>query len=250
MSTEKQNKGKITSLTTSGVMVIIACAMIILYVAAIKENRQHTDTIIEMKTTAEVVKTELTSTTTKLSEYDLELTKLKNLMKGIHNQDDLLKRDIFLYIDKKFQLIPRVVSLTIAEEILIQSKAENISPVLILGIMRVESGFNPSAVSKMNARGLMQVMPEWAPKLGLKKVSDLHDIDTNIQCGIKVLKIHIEEEDGNISKGLYRYVGKSDTYSGKVYAAIGEFVAFRSAIDTEMNNGKGDLKKANDSKSK
>ncbi len=91
--------------------------------------------------------------------------------------------------------------------------------------------FNPSAISKVNARGLMQVMPEWAKKFDLKKVTDLHDINTGIDSGIKVLKIHIQEQKGSIKKGLYYYVGKDKRYSGKVYEAMGRFVAFRSIID-------------------
>jgi len=162
-----------------------------------------------------------------------ELAKLKDRMEGIKNADDLLKRDIFLYIDKKFQIIPRTVALDIAEQVLSKSKEHDVSPELIIGIIQVESAFNPMAISKANARGLMQVMPEWAPKFGLKKVSDLHDIDTGIDSGIKVLKIHIDEGKGNITKGLYYYVGKSDSYAGKVYEAMGKFVAFRSTVDDD-----------------
>jgi len=170
---------------------------------------------------------------TKLQELESELAKLNDRMEGIKTNDDLLKRDVFLYIDKKFQIIPKTVSLDIAEQVLRLSKKHHIAPELVVGVIQVESAFNPMAISKANARGLMQVMPEWAPKFGLKKVSNLHDIDTNIDCGIQVLKIHIEEGKGNISKGLYYYVGKSDEYAGKVYQAMGKFVAFRSTIDDD-----------------
>ena len=51
-----------------------------------------------------------------------ELGKLRSRMEGIKNNDDLLKRDIFLYIDKKFQIIPRTVAVDIAEQILLLSK--------------------------------------------------------------------------------------------------------------------------------
>ena len=175
---------------------------------------------------------------------DEELEKLKVHMEGIKDNDDLLRRDIFLYIDRKFQIIPRTVALDIAEQVLKFSKKLKVSPELVVGIIEVESGFNPMSISSKNARGLMQVMPEWAKKFGLKKVSDLHDIDTGIESGIKVLKIHIDEAKGSISKGLYYYVGKSDSYSGKVYQAMGKFVAFRSTIDDDEVdvevNGNGD----------
>jgi len=187
--------------------------------------------ILEKSKVEEVVKS---STFMKeLDECHAELDKMRERMAGIKNVDDLLRRDIFLYIDKKFQLIPKTVSITIAEEIVKQAKESQVSPELVVGIIQVESAFNPMAISSKNARGLMQVMPEWAKKFGLKKVSDLHDIDTNISSGIRVLQIHVEEEKGNISKGLYRYVGKSESYAGKVYAAMGKFVAFRSTIDDD-----------------
>lgn len=151
--------------------------------------------------------------------------------------DALLERDIFIYIDKKFQLIPRTASEDIAKQIIIKSRAEGVSPELVVGIIEVESAFNPSAVSSANARGLMQVMPEWAKKFGLKKVSDLHDIDTGIECGIKVLKIHIEEEGGDLTDGLFKYVGGSDVYAGKVFTAMGKFVAYRSTIPNDQEKG-------------
>jgi hypothetical protein len=184
--------------------------------------------------TAQAYQNELKEKTSFIKECNVELSKLRERMEGIKNNDDLLKRDIFLYIDKKFQIIPRTVALDIAEQILILSKQYEVSPELVVGIIQVESGFNPMAISKANARGLMQVMPEWAPKFGLKKVSDLHDIDTGIESGIKVLKIHIEEDaKGNISKGLYYYVGKDKTYAGKVFECMGKFVAFRSTVDDD-----------------
>jgi len=200
----------------------------------LKDNNSLESDQAKMKSEISAKIAENQSLNTELVKCHDELEKLKERMTGIKNADDLLKRDIFLYIDKKFQIIPRTVALDIAEQILIMSKKHEVSPELIVGIIQVESAFNPMAISKKNARGLMQVMPEWAPKFGLKKISDLHDIDTGIECGIKVLKIHIEEDGkGNITKGLYYYVGKSDAYSGKVYEAMGKFVAFRSTIDDE-----------------
>jgi len=194
--------------------------------------------IAEVSAQAKTLKVEqqLLIKTKTLNNCDDELKKLRDRMAGIKTVDDLLKRDIFLYIDKRFQKIPKTISQEIADQVVTQSKEKNVSPELIIGIIQVESAFNPMAISSKNARGLMQVMPEWAKKFDLKKVSDLHDIDTNITSGIKVLRIHIEEAKGNISKGLYRYVGKSDPYAGKVYEAMGKFVAFRSTIDDDKVN--------------
>lgn len=179
------------------------------------------------------LKKTITESITNYNVCENEMIILSKRLDGIKDSNDLLKRDIFLYIDKKFQLIPKTVAMEIADQIIINSKKENVSAELIVGMIQVESTFNPMAISKKNARGLMQVMPEWKKKFGLKKVTDLHDISTNIQCGIKVLKIHIKEGHGSISKELYYYVGKSDSYASKVYEAMGRFVAFRSTLDDD-----------------
>jgi hypothetical protein len=163
---------------------------------------------------------------------DEEILKLKQTINDIKNSDDLLVRDIHMYIKTRYTTTATIVAKTVAENVVKISKEENISPILITGIIEVESLFNPSAISKKGARGLMQVMPEWIPKFEhLNTNSDLHDIDKNILAGIGVLKIHIDEENGNVAKGLYRYVGKDKTYADKVYNAMGRFVSFRSIID-------------------
>ena len=165
-----------------------------------------------------------------------DLEKLKKSMKRneIYNVNgNALKNEVFSYINKRYQMVPKSLAVFIAEHVVEISQQEGIPLELTLGIIEVESSFNPMAISKKNARGLMQVMPEWAPKFDLKKVNDLHDIDTNISCGIKVLKIHIEESKGSISKGLYRYVGRDDTYAGKVFEAMGRFIAFRTTLTKE-----------------
>jgi len=184
----------------------------------------------------EATKEELTSQVTELQG---ELDQLNIRLASIKNSSDLMKRDIVYYIDQKYQRVPKVVSNEIAEQVVILAKQNKLSPELILAIIEVESSFNPMAISSKNARGLMQVMPEWAPKFNLRRVNDLHDIETGIKIGIEVLKIHIfDDAKGSIHKGLYYYVGKSDSYAPKIYEAIGKFVTFRSTIDdNHITNG-------------
>ncbi len=235
----KENATKVQSMSNyvvmAGVLILVFVCVSIVYV-------DKTGQVSELKTQLDTSK--LLTETLKRDVLTLKdkVTDAKKLLIEYQNNpvdttgDALLQRDIFIYIDKKFQLIPRTASEDIAKQIIIKSRVGGVSPELIVGIIEVESGFNPSAVSSANARGLMQVMPEWAKKFGLKKVSDLHDIDTGIECGIKVLKIHIEEENHNLTRGLFKYVGGSDAYAGKVYKAMGKFVAYRSTIPD--NNGK------------
>jgi hypothetical protein len=54
------------------------------------------------------------------------------------------------------------------EDIFIVSQEYNIDPLLLHAIAEIESDFNPKAVSKAGARGLMQVMPDTARRFGMQ----------------------------------------------------------------------------------
>jgi soluble lytic murein transglycosylase-like protein len=60
---------------------------------------------------------------------------------------------------------------------------------LIWAVIRAESGFEPRAVSRRGARGLMQLMPETAAILGVRDVFDPHE---NIDAGARHLRALIE----------------------------------------------------------
>jgi len=60
---------------------------------------------------------------------------------------------------------------------------------LIWAVIRAESGFQPRAVSRRGAGGLMQLMPETAAILGVRDVFDPHQ---NIDAGVRHLRALIE----------------------------------------------------------
>lgn len=60
---------------------------------------------------------------------------------------------------------------------------------LIRAVIQVESDFNPMCVSRKNARGLMQLMPETARHYG---VTQVHDPEQNIRAGILHLREMLE----------------------------------------------------------
>jgi len=174
-----------------------------------------------------------------------EIDKLTTVIENIKDENDFLQRDIKLYIETTHPRVPTIVVDSIAENIVELSKKYNISPELIVGIIKVESSFNPMAVGPKtdhgHARGLMQIMPEWVKKLKLKNQYNFHEINIGIESGIKVFLIHLKEAKGDISTGLYYYVNKDKLYVNKVYAAIGRFVAFRSTIDDDSRNVETDI---------
>jgi soluble lytic murein transglycosylase-like protein len=52
-----------------------------------------------------------------------------------------------------------------------------ISPTLLAAVAKVESGYNPNAVSKAGAQGLMQIMPSTAAGLGINPLDPAQAID-------------------------------------------------------------------------
>lgn len=70
------------------------------------------------------------------------------------------------------------------------AKTYGVSSKLIHAIIKVESSYNPRAVSPKGARGLMQLMPATARRFG---VSDSFDPEENIIGGVKYLRYLFEE---------------------------------------------------------
>lgn len=78
-------------------------------------------------------------------------------------------------------------------------------PDLVLGIMQVESNYNPTAVSVRGAYGLMQVnLAVWKEELSIDE-GKIFDIDYNIDLGLQILKRYLLESNGNIQRALHLY---------------------------------------------
>ena len=81
----------------------------------------------------------------------------------------------------------------------------NLDPMRLLAITRVESRFNPNAVSKHGAKGLMQVMAR-VHKDRLKGRSP-YNLYTSIEVGSSIYKDYLDQAGGNAIKALKMYVG-------------------------------------------
>lgn len=96
-----------------------------------------------------------------------------------------------------------------------------LKPEIVLAIIEVESNFNPYAVSRAGAHGLMQIMPFWLKEIG-QPGDNLFRVHTNLRFGCTILKYYLNKENGNLFRALGRYNGSlgSWTYPKKVYRAF------------------------------
>ncbi|MFN0121021.1 MAG: lytic transglycosylase domain-containing protein [Blastocatellia bacterium] len=99
------------------------------------------------------------------------------------------------------------------------SARHQVDATLIYLVMRQESSFNQRAVSRVGARGLMQLMPASARRFG---VSNVHDPAQNIDGGVRYLKFLLDlyQRDLNLTLAAYnagehavaRYNGRVPPY--------------------------------------
>lgn len=81
-----------------------------------------------------------------------------------------------------------------------------LDPHLVLSLIEVESGFRKYAVSKVGARGYMQVMPFWTKAIGTSDQNLFH-LRTNLRYGCTILRYYLDKEKGDLYRALGRYNG-------------------------------------------
>ncbi|HEX7318126.1 MAG TPA: lytic transglycosylase domain-containing protein [Pyrinomonadaceae bacterium] len=86
--------------------------------------------------------------------------------------------------------------------IVASSNRHGVDPLLIYSIMHRESSFKKFALSNKGARGLMQLMPATAARLGVR---DIFDPQQNIDGGVKYMRFLLDLFDGDVRLALAGY---------------------------------------------
>ncbi len=91
------------------------------------------------------------------------------------------------------------------------SRSNGLDPYLVAALIRQESEFNPNAVSRMNAYGLMQLLPSVGKSIARKdgvrhfSTSELLDPSVNLRLGTQDLRKSIDRYDGKVEYALAGY---------------------------------------------
>lgn len=90
----------------------------------------------------------------------------------------------------------------------------DVDPDLVAAVIMTESRFNPGALSRRGAKGLMQIMPVTAESLQL---NDAYDPEENIHAGTRYLRWLLSRLDDDVALALAAYnagLRKVQTYQG------------------------------------
>ena len=101
-----------------------------------------------------------------------------------------------------------------SNEIAAAARAFGVDEAIVRAIIHAESAYNPNALSRVGAQGLMQLMPATARRFG---VSNAFDAAQNIRGGVEYLAWLLKRFNGNLTLAAAGYnagEGAVDKYKG------------------------------------
>ncbi len=102
-----------------------------------------------------------------------------------------------------------------------ETRRAGLDTTMVMGLIQVESAFRKFAISRVGARGYMQIMPFWSRLIGDGEVGKLFDLRVNLRFGCVILRHYLDRERGDTFMALGRYNGSRGQakYPNAVYAA-------------------------------
>ncbi len=119
-----------------------------------------------------------------------------------------------------------------------QAAANNgISPIMLAAVSKVESGFDPSAVSSAGAEGIMQIMPSLAAEMGI----NAYDPVQAINAGAAILSSNLKMFGNSVPLALAAYnagQGAVQQYGGvPPYPQTQNYVKMVEGVMSQMEAG-------------
>jgi soluble lytic murein transglycosylase len=113
-----------------------------------------------------------------------------------------------------------------------------VDPSLVRAIVKVESDFNPFALSRKGAMGLMQLMPQTALDMNVQNTFNPHE---NIDGGVKYLRYLIDRYEGNLPLALAAY--NSGETAVKKWGTVPPFPETQNYVQRilKLYNGTGSM---------
>lgn len=171
----------------------------------------------------------------------------------VFTAEDLKKAILAEIVSDYRTLLTEEQKSRLPEQIFVAAQRYGYDPFFVAGLIETESSFNNRAVSRVGARGLLQLMPSTAAALAEDLgypwygPETLHDPEANLELGLYYLRM-LEERFGNLDLALAAYnMGPSlleqkmsggfrprGFYAGKVNAAYREFLARADTLSTRV----------------